>query len=134
MPAKRSLSQRFRRYAEVDFVRSLHRNARLLAIASVAFVCMIALGAAAGIWRESAAGRAIREGVEPELQQMENEIEGISYGFEFTAYVISNNVIVTVQIVGLGVLFGLFPIFALIMNGLVLGYIHAVSSGKKGMS
>ena len=123
MPAKRSISKRFRRYAEVDFVRALHRNARLLVIASVTFICMIALGVAAGIWQESAAGRAIREGVEPELQQMENEVQGISNVFEFTAHVISNNLLAAVQIVGLGVLFGLFPIFALIMNGLVLGYI-----------
>lgn len=123
MPAKRPLSQRFRRYAQVDFVRSLHRNVRLLAVVSVAFCCMIALGAAAGIWGESAAGRAIREGVEPELQEMENEVQGISYGFEFTAHVISNNVIATIQIVGLGVLLGIFSIFALIMNGLLIGYI-----------
>jgi len=123
MPAKRSLSRRFRHYAEVDFVRSLHRNVRLLAIVSIAFACTIALGAVAGIWRESAAGRAIRGEVEPELRQMENELRGISYGPEFTAYVISNNVLATIEIVGLGVLFGIFPIFALVMNGLVLGYI-----------
>ena len=122
MPAKRSLGQRFRRYAEVDFVRSLHRNVRLLAVASIAFVCMIALGAAAGIWRESVAGRAIREGVEPELQQMENEVQEISNVFEFTAHVISNNVLATIQIVGFGIAFGFFPIFALILNGLVIGY------------
>ncbi len=123
MPAKRSLSRRFRHYAEVDFVLSLHRNARLLVIVSIAFVCTIALGVAAGIWRESSAGRAIRGEVEPELEQMENEVQGISYGFEFTAYVISNNILATIEIVGLGVLFGIFPIFAIIMNGLVLGYI-----------
>jgi len=123
MPAKRSLSRRFRHYAEVDFVLSLHRNSRLLVIVSIAFVCTIALGAAAGIWRESAAGQAIRGEVEPELRQMENELQGISYGPEFTAYVISNNVLATIEIVGLGVLFGIFPIFALVMNGLVLGYI-----------
>jgi len=123
MPAKRSLRWRFRHYAEVDFVRSLHRNARLLAIVSIAFACAIALGVAAGIWRESAAGRAIREEVEPELEQMENELQGISYGFEFTAYVISNNAIAIIEIVGLGILFGIFPIFALVINGLVLGYV-----------
>jgi len=123
MPAKRSLSRRFRHYAEVDFVLSLHRNARLLVIVSIAFVCTIALGVAAGIWRESAAGRAIRGEVEPELRQMENEVQGISYGFEFTAYVISNNALAIIEIVGLGILFGIFPIFAIIMNGLVLGYI-----------
>ena len=123
MPAKKSLSRRFRHYAEVDFVLSLHRNARLLAIVSIAFVCTIALGVAAGIWRESSAGRTIREEVEPELEQMENEVHGISYGFEFTAYVISNNILATIEIVGLGVLFGIFPISAIIMNGLVLGYI-----------
>ena len=123
MPAKRSLSRRFRHYAEVDFVLSLHRNARLLAIVSIAFVCTIALGVAAGIWRESAAGRAIRGEVEPELRQMENEVQGISFGFEFTAYVISHNTITTIEIVGLGVLLGIFPILALITNGLVLGYI-----------
>jgi len=123
MPAKKSLSRRFMHYAEVDFVRSLHRNARLLVIVSIAFVCTIALGVAAGIWRESAAGRAIREEVEPELEQMENEVQGISYGFEFTAYIISNNVLATIEIVGLGVLFGIFPIFAIITNGLVLGYV-----------
>jgi len=123
MPAKKSLSWRFRHYAEVDFVLSLHRNARLLAIVSIAFVCTIALGVVAGIWRESSAGRTIREEVEPELEQMENEVHGISYGFEFTAYVISNNILATIEIVGLGVLFGIFPISAIIMNGLVLGYI-----------
>ena len=129
MPSKRSLSKRFRRYAEVDFVQSLHRNARLLAIVSIAFICMIALGVAAGIWRESGAGRAIREGVEPELQQMENEVRETSNVFEFTAQIISNNVLATVQIIGLGVLFGLFPIFALIMNGLVLGYVPFYVTG-----
>lgn len=123
MPAKRSLSRRFRRYAEVDFVQSLHRNARLLAIVSIAFICTIALGVAAGIWRESAAGRAVREEVENELKQMENEVQGISYGPEFTAYVISNNFLVAIEIVGLGILFGIFPIFNMIMTGLVLGYV-----------
>jgi stage II sporulation protein M len=122
MPKKKSFSRRLRHFAEVDFIRSLHRNSRLLAIVSIAFACTIALGVAAGIWRESTAGRAIRGEVEPELEQMENEVRRISYGFEFTAYVISHNAFLTIEIVGLGIIFGIFPIFAMIMNGLVLGY------------
>jgi stage II sporulation protein M len=90
---------------------------------------MIALGVAAGIWQDSAAGRVIREGVEPELEEMENEVAGISYGFEFTAHILSNNLLLAAQIVGLGVLFGIFPIFALIINGLVIGYIPFYLSG-----
>jgi len=124
VPAKKSLSRRFRRYVETDFLRSLHRNARLLEIVVAVFVFTIALGVVAGIWKQSAPGRAIRGEVEPDLRQMENEVRGISNAPDFTAHVISNNLLASVEIVVFGVFLGIFPIFALTLNGLVLGYVY----------
>jgi uncharacterized membrane protein SpoIIM required for sporulation len=124
VPAKKSLSRRLRRYVEVDFLLSLHRNARLLAIVVAVFIFTIALGVVAGIWKQSAPGRAVRSEVEPDLRQMENEVRGISNVPDFTAHIISNNLLASVEIVGFGVFLGIFPIFALAINGLVLGYVY----------
>lgn len=129
MAAKKSLGRRFRRYVDTDFLRSLHRNARLLMIVVAVFVFTIALGVAAGIWKQSAPGRAVRSQVEPDLRQMENEVnqmenEGRINVPDFTAHIISNNLLASVEIVVFGVFFGIFPIFALAINGLVLGYVY----------
>lgn len=114
----------------VDFTKSLHRNFRLLALVTVVFMCVIAVGALAGIYEESAAGRVIKEEVEPKLERMENEASGISYGLELAAHVIANNVSITVEIVGLGLVFGIFPVFVLIINGLALGYLPFYLAGR----
>jgi uncharacterized membrane protein SpoIIM required for sporulation len=124
VPAKKSLGRRFRRYVEVDFLLSLHRNARLLAIVVAVFIFTIVLGVVAGIWKQSAPGSAVRSEVEPDLRQMENEVRGISNVPDFTAHIISNNLLASVEIVVFGVFFGIFPIFALAINGLVLGYVY----------
>lgn len=130
MPVKMSLGRRFGRYLAVDFTKSLHRNFRLLTLITVAFVCVIAVGALAGIYEESAAGRVIREEVEPKLERIENEASKISYGLELAAHVIANNVPIAVEIVGLGLVFGIFPVFVLIINGLVLGYLPFYLAGR----
>jgi uncharacterized membrane protein SpoIIM required for sporulation len=129
MAAKKTISQRFRRYVEIDFLQSLHRNARLLAIVVAVFVFTIVLGVVAGIWKQSAPGRAVRGEVEPDLRQMENEVNqmennGRIINPDFTAHIISNNLLASVEIVGFGVFLGIFPIFALAINGLVLGYVY----------
>jgi uncharacterized membrane protein SpoIIM required for sporulation len=93
------------------------------------FTFTIALGALAGIWKQSTPGRAVRSGVEPELRRMENEVkqmenEGRINNPDFTAHIISNNLLASIEIVGFGVFLGIFPIFALVINGLVLGYVY----------
>ena len=124
MAGKKPLGRRFKRYVETDFLLSLHRNARLLCVVVAVFVFTIALGVVAGVWKQSTPGRAVRSEVEPDLRQMENEVQGISNATDFTAHIISNNLLASVEIVIFGVFFGIFPIFALAMNGLVLGYVY----------
>jgi stage II sporulation protein M len=91
---------------------------------------MIALGAIAGIFRESAAGQAIGGEAERNLQRMEKEARGVSYGLELAGHVILNNSIAAIEIVGLGLIFGIFPAFAIFINGLVLGYFPFYLAGK----
>jgi len=125
-----SLGKRFRRYVAADFTKSLHRNFRLLALVTVAFVCVIAVGAFAGIYGESAAGQVIKGEVEPKIERMENEASEISYGLDLAAHVIANNISIAIEIVGLGLAFGIFPVFVLIVNGLVLGYLPFYLAGR----
>lgn len=130
MPAKTSLSRRFKSYARVDFIRALNRNAGLFSIVGIAFACMIALGAAAGVFRESATSRAIRGEAERTYQRLENEVKGIHHGLELTGHIILNNSIAAIEIVGLGLLFGIYPALAIIINGLMLGYFPFYLAGK----
>jgi stage II sporulation protein M len=130
VPRKKLTPQRLRRYVEFDFLMSLRRNARLLAIVVIAFLLVIALGVVAGIWKQSATGKTVRSEVEPELRQMENEVNQMENNGHiinvpnFTAHIISNNLLASVEIIALGIFFGIFPIFALAINGLVLGYVY----------
>jgi uncharacterized membrane protein SpoIIM required for sporulation len=130
VPRKKSIRRRLRRYVEFDFLQSLRHNARLLAIVTIAFIFVIALGIVAGIWKQSAPGQAVRSEVEPELRQMENEVNQMENNGHiinipnFTAHIISNNLLASVEIIVLGIFFGIFPVFALAINGLVLGYVY----------
>lgn len=123
MPAKKSLGGRFKRYVESDLIASVRWNSRLLVIVGLAFICFIALGAAAGSKRESSLSRVIRGQAEPRLEKMENEAIGLGYGPDLATRVIVNNVSLALEVVGLGIGLGVYPAFILALNGLILGYL-----------
>jgi uncharacterized membrane protein SpoIIM required for sporulation len=132
MRAKKSLGGRFERYVKYDLTASVRRNSRLLAIVGVAFICFIALGAAAGSKRESSLGRAIRGQAEPRLERVENEAIGVGYGLDLAIRVVVNNASLALEVAGLGIGLGIYPAFVLALNGLVLGYLPFYVEAKLG--
>ncbi|MCS7131558.1 MAG: stage II sporulation protein M, partial [Hadesarchaea archaeon] len=123
MPIRKSLAKRFERYVKLDLNASARRNSRFLALVGLAFICFIALGAAAGSKKEGLLGRAVRDEVEPRLERMENETIGVSYGLDLATRVIANNTSLALEVVGLGIGLGVYPAFILALNGLVIGYL-----------
>jgi len=108
---------------------ALDRNARLFSGAGAAFACMIVLGAAAGIF-ETAATRVIRDEAERIIERLETEAREISYGLEFTGFILLKNFTAAIAIAGLGLIFGIYPAFAIFINGLMIGYFPLYLAGK----
>jgi uncharacterized membrane protein SpoIIM required for sporulation len=106
-----------------DLTGSLRRNVLLIAGVTIAFVCMIIIGAVMGSSERKigVVESQIKE-TENEATEIENNFTGIELNLRLTGSILLNNVGLGVEAVGLGVAFGIFPAISLALNGMILGY------------
>jgi len=75
--------------------------------------------------------------IESQLKGIQQIVESISTTenpqWSMFWFIFFNNIIKSLLIIGMGALFGVLPLFFLIANGLLLGYVAAVSAQKESI-
>jgi uncharacterized membrane protein SpoIIM required for sporulation len=105
------------------FQAALRRNSRLALMVALIFIIAIFSGLMVGALRKSGAGVVIAGMIEEQMESMRKEALGLPYGLPLASYIIVNNVLLAVWMVALGILFGVFTVSTLFLNGVVLGYL-----------
>ncbi|KXB03531.1 hypothetical protein AKJ45_01320 [candidate division MSBL1 archaeon SCGC-AAA261F19] len=108
-----------------SFPKAIHRNRLLLLGVAVAFIGLMGIAVYANSVGDNPIDDTIKKHTETQRRQMEGRAEEIQTAPELIGFVLRNNLWVVVQTVGLGVGFGVFPLYVLVINALTIGYIEA---------
>lgn len=109
-----------------QFIKGLARNKVYMLVASVIFIASIAAGA---FWAEDLRQMLIAqlEGLQSVSQSLEQS-ENVE--LSFFVFIFLNNAIKAILVMLLGAFFGLAPLFFLILNGMILGFVVEVSHSQ----
>ncbi len=110
-----------------DFPKAVKDNRKILLCVLGIFIVTIITGFFLSQRGGNPVTQIIKEQLEPMQERIQKEIQNIDSFLEMTGFILGNNITVIVQIIGLGVVFGLFPLYALILNGLVIGFFTSLS-------
>lgn len=132
MRKRKGLWKRLEGHLKADFVNALHRNSRLALIVAFIFVIAILSGLMIGASRKSGVSMTIARMIEEQMEGLRKEAVRLSYGLPLASFIITNNVLLAIWMVALGILFGVFTIYILFLNGMVLGYLpfYLIAKGQ----
>lgn len=122
---KESWQRRLRRSLGSSFPKAIHRNRSLILGVTVVFIVLMGIAICANLIGDNVIDDAIREQTKPQRKRMEEVAQQIQTVPELTGFILRNNLWVVIQTVGLGIGFGIFPLYALTMNALTIGYTGA---------
>ncbi len=109
-----------------QFIKGLARNKGYMLAASAIFIASIAAGA---FWAEDLRKLLVAqlEGLQSVSQSLEQS-ENVE--LSFFVFIFLNNAIKAILVMLLGAFFGLAPLFFLILNGMILGFVVEVSRSQ----
>lgn len=109
------------------FPNAVKENRRLIAAVIAIFALSISVAFTANQKGDNPVNRVVEDQTEPSREFMEEEAKAKRSQLEWTAFFIRNNLVSVIQNIGFGVVFGLYSIYALLMNGFMLGYTGSTS-------
>lgn len=127
MEKSMSLSDKLKKGLGRDFPEAVEENRRLLLSVTIIFLISIASVVILHQMGDNPVNRAIENQFEPFRDIIEEEIQGQESSLELTAFFLRKNLTNSLLIVGSGVVFGVFPFFSLLTNGLSVGYFTSIS-------
>lgn len=110
-----------------DFPEAVEENRRLLLTVTMIFLISIASAVISNQMDENPVNRTIENQFKPVRDIIKEEVKGKESSLELTAFFLRKNLTSAFLIMGLGVVFGIFPLYALVMNGLSIGYFTSIS-------
>ncbi|MBS3815280.1 MAG: stage II sporulation protein M [Hadesarchaea archaeon] len=123
-----SLIDRIKENLGVTFPRVIQRNSRLISLVTVFFIGVICFSLVASLVGDNPVNEAISDFTEPSRERIENLAGDFSTSFDIARIVLVNNSVSVLSIIGLGIIFGVIPILALILNGFIIGFIIGTSN------
>lgn len=106
-----------------NFPKAVRKNNKLIIIVAIIFGISIFLALFANQIGFKPIIESIKNQTEPFRRRLvqESQIERTTLGW--VGFYIRNNLVSTIEIIGLGIAFGVFPIYALLLNGFLIGYV-----------
>lgn len=121
-----SLMEKFKRGLGRDLPKAVQKNQRLICTVAVIFLISMGIAFIANQVDDNPINRAIEGQTEPYQRELEKEAEVERSPLEWTGFLLRNNLVSAIEVIGLGVGVGIFPIYSTLVNGLLIG--NAVSS------
>lgn len=118
----REIWSKFKKSLGSNLQKTFLENRRLIAGITAAFFVIMGIAIIANQIGDNPINRAVEDQTEPYRQELAKEVDIERSQIEWTAFYIRNNLVSAIEVIGLGVAFGVFPLYALFMNGLMLGY------------
>lgn len=122
MSEGRSIWSKIEKSFGSNLQKAFLENWRLIAGVTAAFFIIMGIAIVANQMGDNPINRAVEDQTEPYRRELAEEVDIERSQIEWTAFYIRNNLVSAIEVIGLGVAFGVFPIYALLMNALMLGY------------
>lgn len=127
MDKNSSLRNKLRKSLGRDFPKAIRKNRRLIASVATIFFILVGIAVLANQIGDNPVNRAIKNQTEPSRRTLRKEARAERSALGWTGFYLRNNLVNVVEIVGLGVVFGVFPLYALVMNGFLIGYVGSAA-------
>jgi len=99
----------------------------VIAAVTAIFAISISVAFIANQEGDNPINRVVESQTEPSRRFMEEEAKVERSQIEWTYFFIRHNLVSAIETIGLGVVFGLYSIYALLMNGFMIGYTGSAS-------
>ncbi|KXA91945.1 hypothetical protein AKJ63_00295 [candidate division MSBL1 archaeon SCGC-AAA259D18] len=110
-----------------NYPRAVGRNLRLIAIVTTIFLLASGIAILSNQIGDNPVNQAVKDFTEPSRKFMEEEAQVERSPLGWTGFYLKNNLVSAIEIIGLGVAFGVFSLYSLLMNGLTAGYVISTS-------
>lgn len=127
MKDKRSVKKRITNELGKEFPRAILENKRLLITIAIIFFTITGLVAAASQIGNNPISQTVEKRTHTFREELSEEIGVKRSAVEWIGFYLRHNLVSTVQIIGLGVAFGIYSLYGLILNGALLGHIGAIA-------
>ncbi|KXA95791.1 hypothetical protein AKJ65_00550 [candidate division MSBL1 archaeon SCGC-AAA259E19] len=122
-----SLKKRLAESLGKSFPKAVRRNLRLIAIVTTIFLASSGIAITSNQIGDNPVNQAVKDFTEPSREFMKEEAKVGRSPLEWTGFYLRNNLVSTIEIIGLGVAFGAFSLYSLLINGLTMGYVISTS-------
>lgn len=111
------------------FWRALKDERKLIYFAAFLFIVFAIIG---GVFAKPLTSVLEKSGMLDQLKNLSSSM-GSNPAWETVFFkIFTNNLLASLRLIGFGVLFGVIPLFGMITNGLIVGYVLALASQSTG--
>lgn len=122
-----TIKNKIKRSFGENFPIAVRKNSRLIIIIAIIFMVSIFLALYANQIGTNPINQAVKTQTEPFRRRLtqEAQIERTTLGW--IGFYLRNNLVSAIEIIGLGIVFGIFSLYALLLNGLLIGYVLSLA-------
>ncbi len=128
MTEKTSLKEKAKKSFGKNFPKSIRKNKHILITVTIIFGLAIGIALIANQVGSNPINELVESQTEPFRRMLTNQSQKERTIIEWITFLARNNLTSTIQIIGLGTAFGLFSLYALLLNGFMIGYITSQAS------
>lgn len=110
-----------------SFPRAVRRNLRLIAIVTIIFLGAFGISILSNQIGDNPVNQAVKDFTEPSRKYMGEKAQVDRSPLGWTGFYLTNNLVSVIKTIGLGVAFGVFSLYSLLVNGLTAGYVISTS-------
>ncbi len=120
---ERNLSEKIDKAIGRDFPSAIKENKIVLIIVLITFASILGITIIATTEGDNPVREVVKEKTKPVRKNMEKTAKADKNSIETLEMFIRNNLTVMVWTIGMGIGFGLYPIYQLVMNSSIIGYV-----------
>lgn len=123
MGEKSSLKDKAKKSFGKNFTTSIRKNKRILITVTIIFGLTIGITIFANQIGSNPINKLVESQTEPFRRMLANQSQKERTTIEWISFLTRNNITSTIQTIGLGITFGIFSLYSLLLNGLMIGYV-----------
>lgn len=122
-----SITEKIGKSLGKDFPKAVSENRTLISAVTLVFFLSSAVAFASNQMGENPVNNIVEEGTEGARETIGEEAKKERTPLELTGFFIKNNLVSAIQTIGFGAAFGIFSVYALLLNGAMIGYVGSTS-------
>ncbi len=122
------LKEKIPKLFTTDFPKAVRKNKKIIYITTIVFLSLAGLAFSATQLDENPLKDTIETQTKPAREILNEEANVERTQLEWTIFLLKNNLRSTILTIALGLFFGILPLYTLLINGLLIGYVLSLTT------